>query len=477
MLIERIGRELNKQQLLQEARFGARVAEEESQELEQYFVETDQWRRIFEGDVDIVYGPKGSGKSALYSLLLARKDELAGRGIEIIPAENIRGAPIFGDLVQDPPTTEREFIGLWKLYFLSLVGMYLFTSECSKGKYSQEVLEALQQAGLVKEGLTLQGALQNAFGYVRSVFRPEAVEGKMSFDPHTGLPNGFGGEITFKEVSPASYPDLKSVHTLLGLSEKALAECNKSTWILLDRLDVAFAEAQELEENALRALFRVYLDLLGFERIHPKIFLRTDIMGRIMETGFREASHITRHLSLTWDKPSLLNLIVLRILQNDLICEYYNVNPEEVLASMEGQEELFYRIFPRQVDVGQKMPQTFDWMVSRISDGTGQAAPRELIHLLNSGRERQLRLLELGNQELEGEALFSRGAIKQSLAEVSKVRLEQTLYAEYPELRGYIENLRRKRTQQHPESLAKIWGTDEKVTDELATRLSDIGFF
>jgi ABC-type lipoprotein export system ATPase subunit len=34
----------------------------------QYFVETDQWKRLLRGEVDIVYGPKGSGKSALLAV-------------------------------------------------------------------------------------------------------------------------------------------------------------------------------------------------------------------------------------------------------------------------------------------------------------------------------------------------------------------------------------------------------------------------
>ena len=69
----------------------------------------------------MVYGPKGAGKSALYTLLNAKTDELFDRGVILIPGENLRGAPAFQDLVTDPPASEREFVALWKLYFACLL--------------------------------------------------------------------------------------------------------------------------------------------------------------------------------------------------------------------------------------------------------------------------------------------------------------------------------------------------------------------
>ena len=51
-----------KREILQKPTFGSQVAEDEIVHLANYFVETDQWRRIFAGEIDIIYGPKGSGK-------------------------------------------------------------------------------------------------------------------------------------------------------------------------------------------------------------------------------------------------------------------------------------------------------------------------------------------------------------------------------------------------------------------------------
>src|SRR4030042_1170734 len=101
---------MTKQEILRSITFGQRVAEDETDVLGTYFVETDQWERLFRGDIDIVYGAKGAGKSALYALLLSRRDDLSDRNIVLVVAENPRGAPAFQDPLTDPPTTEREFI-------------------------------------------------------------------------------------------------------------------------------------------------------------------------------------------------------------------------------------------------------------------------------------------------------------------------------------------------------------------------------
>jgi hypothetical protein len=51
------------------------------------------------------------------------------------------------------------------------------------------------------------------------------------------------------------------------------------------------------------------------------------------------------------------------------------VSKEEVLRDNQKQMEIFYSIFPDQVETGNN-PKTFNWMVSRVKDGLGISAPR-----------------------------------------------------------------------------------------------------
>jgi hypothetical protein len=60
---------------------------------------------------------------------------------------------------------------------------------------------------------------------------------------------------------------------------------------------------------------------------------------------------------------------------------------------------------------------------------------------------------------------------------VSQVRLEQTIYAEYPLLRHPISLLEHKKSSQTTASLSEIWEVSHVESSNLAARLLDIGFF
>ena len=468
---------MDKLALLKQISFGERVAEQEMAELSTYFVETDQWNRIYRGEINVIRGEKGAGKSAIYSLLIAKTDELFDRRILLAAAEKPRGATVFKDLVADPPTSEYEFVGMWKLYILTLIADKLREFDV-KGADAAAVLRALTDAGLLDEaGFDLASILRAIRTYARTFIAIEGVEGGLKVDPATGS-HGFTGKITFREPSPEMKgKGYSSVDALIRRANAALQTADYQVWVLFDRLNVAFAESAELEANALRALFRVYLDLAAYDNIKLKIFLRSDIWKRITEGGLREASHITRFVLLEWKTPSLLNLIVRRLLKNAPLVNSFNINRDEVLKDFEQQKKIFYIFFPAQVDQGIKRPSTLDWLVSRTADGTDKTAPRELIHLLSSIRETEIARLERGEPPAPDPQLFDRPVFKAALPAVSEARLVQTLYAEYSDAQRFLEKLKGEKTEQTAESLAAIWDVSEAKATEQAQQLVNIGFF
>lgn len=164
-------------------------------------------------------------------------------------------------------------------------------------------------------------------------------------------------------------------------------------------------------------------------------------------------------------------------MHNPSFRDAYGVPQDLPRRSVQEQEKFFFRFCPDQVDVGPNKPNTFDWLLSRTRDGLKINAPRELIHFLNSLREVQVRRFEVGETAPEGELLFSRPAFKDALPEVSKIRLEQTLYAEYPELKAWLEKLQGEKTAHTAETLAAVWGISRDEAASKANQLATVGFF
>jgi hypothetical protein len=148
-----------------------------------------------------------------------------------------------------------------------------------------------------------------------------------------------------------------------------------------------------------------------------------------------------------------------------------------VLRSFPAQTELFYKLFPEQIDQGAKKPSTLDWMISRCADATDKTAPREVIHLLNSIREQEIARLERGEEPPTHPRLFDRSVFKLALPAVSHGKLVSNLYAEYPELKPTIQKLKGEKTEQTLETLANPFAQTSDAAANSAESLVAIGFF
>jgi len=169
---------MNYEELLSSIRFGARVAENERKELLAYFVETYQWKRMLRGEVDIVYGAKGAGKSAIYLLMETVRDmfEQEDRTI-IIPAENYVGTPAFQVLnaqslrkegetyLNDDLEAKLRFI--WKLYFVALISEELRGRNLRNESIDRVVAE-VERANLIPKEKSLRNVLRSVVGFFRN---------------------------------------------------------------------------------------------------------------------------------------------------------------------------------------------------------------------------------------------------------------------------------------------------------------------
>src|SRR5690606_16417410 len=120
-------------------------------------------------------------------------------------------------------------------------------------------------------------------------------------------------------------------------------------------------------------------------RIRLKLFVRRDLFRRIIEGGFVNLTHVNaRKIEVIWDEEDLLNLLCRRIRENGEFAD--------ALSLGEMQDDaVFERVFPKQVDVGKRKPQTWTWIMRRIRDGNDIKPPRNLIDLISMAQQAQMR--------------------------------------------------------------------------------------
>ncbi|MBX3528411.1 MAG: hypothetical protein KF904_19590 [Rhodoblastus sp.] len=434
--------------LLRKLDLGASVAEFDDA-LEEYFVETETFRQLAADRVDFVAGDKGTGKTAIYKILQKRYTQLKNlHNVEVVPAFNPMGSPIFSQLGERPTQSEGEYIKLWKSYFLALAGNWLL--DVWSGSWTED----MKQLDLLLKGLRIRNEslepkdiftrIQTQIGKFfnwrsAEIEYTQSPDGKFTFRPKLE----FG-----KEEESELDIDVSRAFDLL---HKCFVAADLVIWIAMDRLDEAFQGYPEIEIPALRALFRTYLDLGGYPHVKIKLFVRRDLFRRITDGGFVNLTHINaRKIDLLWDDEDLLNLLCRRIRKNTEFCSSANL---ENLPD----NDLFYKVFPPQVDVGKRKPRTWVWIIRRIRDGNDIKAPRNLIDLISFAQQAQLRQEDREEREYaDGGVIIAADPLRRALGQLSEQRVNDTLLAESRLLAPMIEAFRGGKAEHNESSLSEV---------------------
>jgi hypothetical protein len=456
---------MEKLEVIRRTNVGSRIAELEKEGLDKYFLKTYLWEQILNNDIDIVFGCKGSGKSAIYNFLSNQTSEIFEKNGILAFAENPRGTVAFKDLNTTPPTGESEFKHIWKLYFILLSTQKLQEFNFDD-RHIKEVVEKLQDSNLMVRKPSLTSMVKIVRDYVKNA----TYEANASLDDSTGMPN-IGVKISLTEPSTEmSDKGIVSIDYLYECLNSSLETNGFKIWIAIDRLDAVFQDNFQLEANALKTLFQVYIDLMSYSNIRLMIFFRDDIWNRIIDNGFRESSHLTKKELITWDENSLFHLIMSRIIENDELLTHFGLSKEN-LKNKEQQELFFEKIFQNKSEKNGVI--NFKWFIDKIEDGNRNTSPRELIHLVNSAFKQEVKLIiERGYGSPD--YLISEKSILKALKEVSRTKLD-TVLSEYPDLSTFINRLKNKNIGSSFEELKKNWGTNKKDTKIIADNLIKIG--
>ncbi len=371
---------------------------------------------VFDPDVSLIVGDRGSGKSELFRAVVQENLLPAiwralnpHRAISLDPAQEdwLAGYPLgtqFADasglrrFMQDQQAQPGIIADLWFAYL---------TRVCTS-KMSAGLLARLEQLHL--------------------------------------LP---GGDVD------GIYTQFKALRSLpllaLDQLDEELKIANRWLFVSYDELDTLGAYDWAVMDWAIRGLIDFWVRYSRrWQRIRAKIFIRTDLYHRHSQNYGPDLIKLTANrVQLTWNRRSLYAMLIKRAANSSDQLAVYCQN-----AGIRFSQDAQLGLIPQLSNEEQARPwieqmiclymgdnitkgQTFTWLIDRIQDGKGQAAPRPLVRLIELAAAQ-----ELAAPKASADHLLHPTALRQALDEVSKEHVLQVNTHELPWLSGAVQRLK-----------------------------------
>jgi hypothetical protein len=298
------------QTLLERINLGASSAENELQELGNYFLETDEFRRTLRGEVRVLAGRKGSGKTALFAQLRDKLRQDRSRVILDLRPEGFQLLK-FKDRVLDyleEGTKEHTITAFWEYLLLLEVCYKLLEKDQSVhlrdqrlyGPY-RKLADTYYQDDFVSEGdfaermLKLTQRISDDFGAsLQSIGEKRLLK---------------SGEIT----------ELLYKHDMAALREDVITylEFKSALWILFDNLDKGWPPHGIAAEDVLTlrclvdAMFKIQREVQRRNvECHGVVFIRNDVY-ELLVANTPDRGKVPS-ITLDWTDPDLLRELLRR---------------------------------------------------------------------------------------------------------------------------------------------------------------------
>ena len=406
---------------------GSDVAENDTGLLD-YFVETTDFKTILSGSVDIVRGHKGLGKSAIHRTLHSGRYDPPNT--IIVDGSDATSSDLFR-ATQALDKTEDQFKLLWTAYLASAAAnevLRLMPETPRDRDALKQIREFLKYIGLLKE--QKKKSLLDTARKAKSF----AVGLGLSED---GLPS-LNFSVELEKSTERTLVCEQHFLDLIELCVEVLHNNRKQLWITIDRLDELFAKGSANESNSLRALFRSHLTICAIRHaqteVRCKIFIRTDIYDRITRNrGFTNVTHF-RDLNIVWNAKSIVALVARRVVANAEVRRQLT----QLGVKASDPNSVWNALAPENI----QSQRSHIWIAKATTDSSGAFNPRNYITLLSLSAKKSQDLLRSNPLGSYGETVISSDAIKSSFGELSRKRLDDTVLAEFPACRPFIDRMR-----------------------------------
>lgn len=420
----------NKKKLLQlivKIAPGRGAAEHESNDetfFLKHFLPVPNYRRVLEPDILLILGGRGVGKTELFRLLALE----TGRATLVKNLE-IRALP-----------------SLDKTTWIAAFGR-IRTKE--KTFPTPEIVEARMQNAKTLDwrafwiGLVLgimlsrsSGVLNTEWGSEISLETREALQYKLPL---------------LSEWLPLVQKEIEKINYALDLLDEKLLEADEWIFVTYDELDRLVSSYNELSAP-IRELLAFWLDKWRrWDRIRPKIFLRTDLFREDF-LGFPDASKLRAHqINLEWEPLWLYQLLFKRLANSGSeMTDYLRIvsgliiDNNTALGFMIAPEEPLFKsiiekIIGKYMGANPRKGYTYNWIPNHLEDAGGRIAPRSFLKLFSLAANCRLeKFNEQNEQSLSGTTLLHPSDLQRALMETSEDRIRELAQEEYP----WLEALR-----------------------------------
>jgi hypothetical protein len=253
------------------------------------------------------------------------------------------------------------------------------------------------------------------------------------------------------EWLPLVREEIEKINYALDLLDEKLLSTDEWLFVNYDELDRLLSSYRELSAP-IRELLAFWLDKWRrWERIRPKIFLRTDLFREDF-LGFPDASKLRAHqINLEW-KPLWLYQLFFKRLANSSseMTEYLRMVPNLINDSntvfgitTTPEEELFQlmieKIIGKFMGANARKGYTYSWIPNHLQDAGGRIAPRSFLKLFSLAANRRLQKFDA--QTLLGTTLLMPSDLQGALMDTSEDRIRELAQEEFPWLEALKTSL------------------------------------
>jgi hypothetical protein len=378
------------------------------------FLPIPNYRQVLERDTLLILGGKGAGKTELFRLLAIP----SGR---MILVENLK---------------IRALDDLEKTTWIAAFG---------RTRQQEKTFPAIE---------TIEAQMQNVSNLDWRAFWIGLMLGIMLRQNQGILTSSWANEIPLEirellinklPLLSAWFPlvrqDIEKINHALDLLDEQLIKANEWLFITYDELDRLVSSYNQLAVP-IRELLAFWLDRWRrWERIRPKIFLRTDLFREDF-LSFPDASKLKAYqTNLEWKDAWLYQLLFKRLANSGQeMADYLGTLPRflketntplgiTITSSEYSHQFMIEKIIGRFMGENPRKGYTYSWIPNHLKDAGGRIYPRAFLQLFSLPAQR--RINESDMQNLTGDTLLTPADLLSALVDISTHRIRE-LVDEYP---------------------------------------------